>query len=237
MMQDKVVVITGAARGFGRAIAERMGRDGCRIVAWDVAPDADQPATHVERMDVGDPESVEAATRNTLAVMGRIDVLVNNAGVNGPTVPIWDYPIEDWRRVMAVDLTGVFLCCRSVVPHMRERGEGRIVNIASVAGKEGNANAGPYSAAKAGVIALTKSLGKELATSGVLVNCITPAMADTDLLREMTPEYIEAMKAKIPMGRLCRVEEVAEMVAFLSGPGCTFTTGGVFDLTGGRSVY
>lgn len=236
-MEDKVVVITGAARGFGRAIAERMGRDGCRVVAWDVAPDADQPAAHVERVDVGDPESVVAATRNTLAAVGRIDVLVNNAGVNGPTVPIWDYPLEDWRRVIAVDLTGVFLCCRSVVPHMRERGEGRIVNIASVAGKEGNANAGPYSAAKAGVIALTKSLGKELATSGVLVNCITPAMADTELLHEMTPEYIEGIRAKIPMGRLCRVEEVAEMVLFLSGPGCTFTTGGVFDLTGGRSVY
>ena len=236
-MEDKVVVITGAARGFGRAIAERMGRDGCRVVAWDVAPDANQPAAHVERVDVGDPESVAAATRNTLAAVGRIDVLVNNAGVNGPTVPIWDYPLEEWRRVIAVDLTGVFLCCRSVVPHMRERGEGRIVNIASVAGKEGNANAGPYSAAKAGVIALTKSLGKELATSGVLVNCITPAMADTELLHEMTPEYIEGIRAKIPMGRLCRVEEVAEMVLFLSGPGCTFTTGGVFDLTGGRSVY
>ena len=236
-MQDKVVVITGAARGFGRAIAERMGQDGYRVVAWDVTPDADQPAAHVERMDVSDPDSVETATRNTLAAMGRIDVLVNNAGVNGPTVPVWEYPIADWRRVMEVDLTGVFLCCRSVVPHMCERGGGRIVNIASVAGKEGNANAGPYSAAKAGVIALTKSLGKELATSGVLVNCITPAMADTDLLREMTPEYIKDIKAKIPMGRLCRVEEVAEMVVFLSGPGCTFTTGGVFDLTGGRSVY
>ena len=237
MMHDKVVVITGAARGFGRAIADRMHRDGYRIVAWDVAPDPDQPATHVECMDVSDPGSVETATRNTLAATGRIDVLVNNAGVNGPTVPVWEYPVDDWRRVIAVDLTGVFLCCRAIAPHMRERGEGRIVNIASVAGKEGNANAGPYSAAKAGVIALTKSLGKELARSGVLVNCITPAMADTDLLREMTPEYIEGIRAKIPMGRLCRVEEVAEMVAFLSGPGCTFTTGGVFDLTGGRSVY
>ena len=236
MMQDKVVVITGAARGFGRAIAGRMVRDGCRVVAWDIDPVPDQPASHVERVNVSDPESVETATRRTLAAMGRIDVLVNNAGVNGPTVPCWEYPIEDWRRVMEVDLTGVFLCCRSIVPHMRERGEG-IVNIASVAGKEGNANAGPYSAAKAGVIALTKSLGKELATSGVLVNCITPAMADTELLREMTPEYIEEIRARIPMGRLCRVEEVAEMVMFLSGPGCTFTTGGVFDLTGGRSVY
>ena len=237
MMQDKVVVITGAARGFGRAIADRMDREGCRVAAWDIAPDASQPAAHVESMNVSDPESVETATRNTLAAMGRIDVLVNNAGVNGPTVPIWEYPTEEWRRVIAVDLTGVFLCCRAIVPHMRARGEGRIVNVSSVAGKEGNANAGPYSAAKAGVIALTKSLGKELATSGVLVNCITPAMADTDLLREMTPEYIEGIKAKIPMGRLCRVEEVAEMVVFLSGPGCTFTTGGVFDLTGGRSVY
>lgn len=236
-MQDKVVVITGAARGFGLAIARRMAADGCRIAAWDIAPDPTQTVAHVEQMDVSNPDSVEAATRGTLEALGHIDVLVNNAGVNGPTVPNWEYSVEDWHRVMAVDLTGVFLCCRAVVPHMRERGEGRIVNIASVAGKEGNANAGPYSAAKAGVIALTKSLGKELATSGVLVNCVTPAMADTELLREMTPEYIEGIKARIPMGRLCRVEEVAEMVAFLSGPGCTFSTGGVFDLTGGRAVY
>lgn len=236
-MENKVVVITGAARGFGLAIAQHMALAGCRIVAWDINPDPHQLVDHSEQMDVSDADSVDAATRNTLAAMGRIDVLVNNAGVNGPTIPNWEYSVADWHRVLAVDLTGVFLCCRAVVPHMRERGEGRIVNIASIAGKEGNANNGPYSAAKAGVIALTKSLGKELATSGVLVNCLAPAMADTELLAEMTPEYIEGIKAKIPMGRLCRVEEVAEMVAFLSGPACTFSTGAVFDLTGGRAVY
>ena len=236
-MKDKVVVITGAAKGFGRAIAQRAAAEGARVVGWDIAPDAAQGLHHAETMDVSQPDSVAGAMAGTLAAMGRIDVLVNNAGVNGPTVPNWEYPVEDWYRVIAVDLSGVFLCVRAVVPHMLERGEGRVVNIASVAGKEGNANAGPYSAAKAGVIALTKSLGKELAASGVLVNCITPAMAETDLLKEMTPEYIEGIKAKIPMGRLCRVEEVAEMVVLLSGPGCTFSTGAVFDLTGGRSVY
>ena len=184
-----------------------------------------------------DETSVAAALAGTLAALGRVDVLVNNAGVNGPTVPCWEYPVEEWHRVLAVDLTGVFLCARAVVPQMRARGAGRIVNVASVAGKEGNANAGPYSAAKAGVIALTKSLGKELAGSGVLVNCITPAMAETELLHEMTPEYSAAVKAKIPLGRLCTVEEVAEMVTFLSGPGCTFSTGAVFDLSGGRATY
>ena len=236
-MQNKVVVITGAAGGFGLAIAQRMATAGCRIAAWDINPEPHQAAAHVEQMDVSDPDSVQAATRGTLAAMGRIDVLINNAGVNGPTIPTWEYSLADWQRVMNIDLTGVFLCCRAIVPHMRERGEGRIVNIASIAGKEGNANNGAYSAAKAGVIALTKSLGKELATSGVLVNCLAPAMAQTEMLAEMTPEYIEGIKAKIPMGRLCRVEELAEMVAFLSGPACTFSTGAVFDLSGGRAVY
>ena len=236
-MRNKVVVVTGAARGFGRAIAERFAGDGARVVGWDITPDPEQRLAHVERADVSDEQSVVEALAGTIEAMGQIDVLINNAGVNGPTVPNWEYPVADWHRVIAVDLTGVFLCCRAVVPHMLERGEGRIVNVASVAGKEGNVNAGPYSAAKAGVIALTKSLGKELATSGVLVNCVTPAMAETDLLQEMTPEYIDGIKAKIPMGRLCRVEEVAEMVAFLAGPACTFTTGAAFDLTGGRSVY
>jgi NAD(P)-dependent dehydrogenase (short-subunit alcohol dehydrogenase family) len=236
-MQNKVVVITGAAGGFGLAIAQRMAAAGCRIAAWDINPDPNQAADHVERMDVSDPDSVQAATRGTLEAMGRIDVLINNAGVNGPTIPTWEYSVADWQRVMNIDLNGVFLCCRAVVPHMRERGEGRIINIASIAGKEGNANNGAYSAAKGGVIALTKSLGKELATSGVLVNCLAPVMAKTELLAEMTPEYIEGITAKIPMGRLCRVEELAEMVAFLSGPACTFSTGAVFDLSGGRAVY
>ena len=236
-MRDKVVVVTGAARGFGRAIAQRFAADGAHVVGWDIAPDRAEPLAHIEQVDVSDDDAVACATNGTLAAMGRVDVLVNNAGVNGPTVPNWEYPVADWHRVIAVDLTGVFLCCRAVVPHMLEQGSGRIVNVASVAGKEGNVNAGPYSAAKAGVIALTKSLGKELASHGILVNCVTPAMAETDLLLEMTPEYIEGIKAKIPMGRLCQVEEVAEMVAFLAGPACTFTTGAAFDLTGGRSVY
>ena len=234
---SKVAVVTGAARGFGQAIAARLKADGYKVSGWDLSPDPSQPLDHGTQTDVSRPESVHAATAATLAALGRIDVLINNAGVNGPSLPCWEYEVADWHRVMNVDLTGVFLCCKSVVPHMLDRGSGRIVNIASVAGKEGNANNGPYSAAKAGVIGLTKSLGKELATSGILVNCITPAMADTDLLLEMTPEYIAGIKAKIPMGRLCRVEEVAEMTAWLAGDSVTFTTGAAFDLSGGRAVY
>ncbi len=173
----------------------------------------------------------------TLANLGRIDVLVNNAGVNGPTVPVWKYPLEDWERVLAVDLTGAFLCCRAVIPHMRARGSGRIVNVSSVVGKEGNAKAPAYSAAKAGVIGLTKSMAKDLVDSGVLVNCVTPAMVETDLLAEMTDDYITMVKAKIPLGRLCTVAEVADMVAWLAGPECTFSNGAVFDLSGGRATY
>jgi 3-oxoacyl-[acyl-carrier protein] reductase len=236
-LDGQVAVVTGAARGFGRAIAERLARDGCAVAGWDRAPDPAQQLEHAETMDVSDAGSVARAMAGTLERLGRIDILVNNAGVNGPTVPCWEFPLAEWDRVLAVDLTGVFLCSRAVVEHMRERGSGRIVNIASIAGKEGNANSVPYSAAKAGVIGLTKALGKELADSGVLVNCITPAMAETDLLQEMTPEYIQAIKAKIPLGRFCRVEEVGEMVAFLSGPACTFSTGAVFDLSGGRATY
>jgi 3-oxoacyl-[acyl-carrier protein] reductase len=237
-MDEPVAVVTGAARGFGRSIATRLRADGFRIAAWDLDEIEDDEAfAHTQRMDVSVHDSAVQACADTLAALGRIDVLVNNAGVNGPIAPCWEFPLEAWHRVLDVDLTGVFLCCRAVVPHMLERGSGRIVNIASIAGKEGNANSGVYSAAKAGVIALTKSLGKELATSGVLVNCIAPAMADTDLLKEMTPAYIEAIKAKIPMGRFLQVEEVAEMVAWLSGPGCTFSTGAVFDLSGGRATY
>jgi len=236
-LDGKVAVVTGAARGFGRAIADRLAAEGCTVAGWDLAPDPDQRLAHAQTMDVSDETSVAAALQATLDALGRVDILVNNAGVNGPTVPCWEYPVAEWHRVLAVDLTGVFLCSRTVVPHMRARGSGRIVNIASIAGKEGNANSGAYSAAKAGVIALTKSLGKELAGSGVLVNCITPAMAETELLREMTPEYIAGIKAKIPLGRFCGIDEVAEMVAFVSGPGCTFSTGAVFDLSGGRATY
>ena len=235
-----VAVVTGAAKGIGLGIATRLQRGGFRVSVWDMdlSPLRSRPgfADSVE-MDVTDPSAVERARDETLAELGRIDVLVNNAGVNGPTVPAWEYPVDEWARVLAVDLTGVFLCCRAVAPHMRERGSGRIVNISSVVGKEGNASAPAYSAAKAGVIGLTKSLAKDLVADGVLVNCVAPAMVGTDLLDEMTDEYITMVKAKIPMGRLCTVEEVADMVAWPSGPECTFCTGAVFDLSGGRATY
>ena len=184
-----------------------------------------------------EPASVEQAVQDTLAQLGVIDILVNNAGVAGPTLPTWEYPLHEWDRVISTDLTSVFLCCRAVVPVMRENGGGRIVNVSSVAGKEGNAYACAYSAAKAGVIALTKSLGKELAQSGIIVNCVAPAMVQTDLLGEMTPEYIAGVTAKIPMGRLGTIEENADMVAWLCSDACSFATGAVFDVSGGRATY
>ena len=169
--------------------------------------------------------------------LGRVDILVNNAGINGPVVPTWDYPVEDWEKVIAIDLNGVFFCTRSVLAHMRARKSGRIINVASIAGKEGVPGIAAYSAAKGGVIAFTKALAKELALDGVLVNCIAPALVETDLFSEMTPEHIAAMRAKIPMGRLLQIEEVANMVSWIAGPECTFTTGFAFDLTGGRATY
>jgi 3-oxoacyl-[acyl-carrier protein] reductase len=169
--------------------------------------------------------------------MGGIDILINNAGITGPNATTWDYPVADWKRVMDVDLTGPFLCCRAVVPSMMKAGYGRIVNVASVAGKEGNPNAPAYSAAKAGLIALTKSLGKELAKTNVLVNCVTPAVADTDILKQMTEAHVAFMLSKIPMGRFVQTGEIAALVAWLASADCSFTTGGVFDITGGRSTY
>ena len=235
-----VAVVTGAAKGIGFGIARRLERDGCRVSAWDINTgplETERPFAHAVATDVADPGSISCALDATLATLGDIDILVNNAGVNGPTVPAWEYPLDDWERVLAVDLTGVFLCSRAVIPHMRKKGKGRIVNVSSVVGKEGNARAAAYSAAKAGVIGLTKSLAKDLVDDGVLVNCVAPAMVETDLLAEMTDEYIAMVKAKIPMGRLCTVEEVADMVAWLVGPESTFCTGAVFDLSGGRSTY
>jgi 3-oxoacyl-[acyl-carrier protein] reductase len=173
----------------------------------------------------------------TLAQVGGVDILVNNAGVNGPSVPAWEYPAEAWNRVLAVDLTGVFHCCRVVVPHMKARGRGRIVNISSIAGKEGNPLNSAYCAAKAGVIGFAKSLAAELATSGVTVNTVAPAITETDLLKEMTPEYIAGRKARIPMGRFCTIQEIADMVAFVASPACSFTTGFTFDVSGGRATY
>ena len=242
-IEGHAAIITGGARGFGLAIARRLARGGCRVVLWDRSFDGFDDAaagfTPALRqvVDVTDAGTLVAAFAEAVAALGQVQILVNNAGINGPMMPSWEYPLEEWRRVMAIDLDGVFHGCRAAIPHMRERGYGRVVNIASIAGKEGNATGAAYSAAKGGVIAFSKSLAKELAGSGVMVNCLAPAMAETDLLKEMPPEYIVAAKARIPMGRFLQVEEVAELVAWVASPACSFTTGFTFDLTGGRATY
>ena len=239
----RTAVVTGGAKGIGLGIARLLADSGAAVVVWDLDPDPlrnNEVADSFEAVfavDVTEPARVEQAVQDTLAQMGAVDILVNNAGVSGPTLPTWDYPLHDWDRVIAADLTSVFLCCRAVIPVMLEQGSGRIVNVASVAGKEGNARACAYSSAKGGVIALTKSLGKELAQSGIIVNCVAPAMVQTDLLGEMTPEYIAGVKAKIPMGRFGTIEENAEMVAWLCSEACSFATGAVFDISGGRATY
>ena len=239
-LAGRTAIVTGGVRGLGLGIARRLARDGARVAVWDWNTDglpADLQPAFVHRVDVSDNAAVERALAATLAALGQVDILVNNAGVNGPVMPSWDYPLADWDRVIGIDLNGVFYCCRAAIPHMRARGYGRIVNIASIAGKEGVRNIAPYSAAKGGVIAFTKAVAKELALDGVLINAIAPAMVETDLQKEMTPEHIAAMRAKIPMGRFLQIDEVAAMTAFIVGPDCTFNTGFVFDLTGGRATY
>ncbi len=243
-MAGRRAVVTGAAQGIGRAIAERLLGAGARVCLWDADGTlAAEVATELgddafaEAVDVADPGAVAAATASSLSAMGGIDILVNNAGISGLNAPTWEYPIEEWRRVIDIDLNGVFYCCHSVVPAMRDAGYGRIVNIASVAGKEGNPNAPAYSAAKAGVIGLTKSLGKELADTELRVNCVTPAVARTRIFDQMTEEHIDYMLSKIPMGRFVAVEEIAALVAWLASDECSFSTGAVFDITGGRSTY
>ncbi len=237
-------VITGGATGLGYAIAQRLIASGGSVSLWDRdEKTAAQAATtlgakaHAVAVDVSQQESVVAAVKATLAHAGQIDALVNSAGITGPNTSVWEYPVEAWRQVMDVNLTGLFICCREVVPHMRERNYGRIVNIASVAGKDGNPNASAYSASKAAVMALTKSLGKELAASGVRVNCVTPAAVKTAIFDQMTPEHIAFMLSKIPMARFGTPEEVASMVGWLCTEDCSFSTGAVFDLSGGRSTY
>jgi 3-oxoacyl-[acyl-carrier protein] reductase len=241
--ERQTAIVTGGVRGIGLAIARRLASDGRRVVLWDVAPDAFDAAAAgfapllCLKTDVADPASVDAAFAATLAAAGSVEILVNNAGISGPVRSTWEYALADWRRVLAVDLDGVFHCCRAVAPHMRARGYGRIVNVASIAGKEGVPGIAPYSAAKAGVIALTKSLAKELARDGVTANCIAPAMVETELLQEMTQAHIDATRAKAPMGRLLQLDEVAAMVAWIAGPECSYTSGFAFDLTGGRATY
>ena len=239
-------IITGGARGIGYAIAERYLASGGCVALWDVDEEALRAAQSALRggervttcvADVCSQASVESAFAATLKAFGKVDLLVNNAGITGPNVKTWEYSVEDFRKVVDIDLTGVFIGCKVVVPHLIANGYGRIVNVASVAGKEGNPNAAAYSAAKAGVIGLTKSLGKELAKTGVLCNCITPAAAKTDIFKQMTDEHIGFMLSKIPMGRFVEVGEIAALVCWLSSEECSFTTGSVFDITGGRSTY
>jgi 3-oxoacyl-[acyl-carrier protein] reductase len=243
-MRGRHAVITGGATGLGYAIAQRMLASGASVTLWDRDTSALSKAcaelgsqAHGVTMDVGDHASVVAAVSQTLKQSPAIDALVNCAGITGPNTKVWSYPVADWQQVMQVNLNGLFYCCREVTPHMRERNYGRIVNIASVAGKDGNPNASAYSASKAAVMALTKSLGKELADTGVRVNCVTPAAVKTAIFDQMTPEHIAFMLSKIPMGRFGTPEEVASMVSWLCTEDCSFSTGAVFDLSGGRSTY
>jgi 3-oxoacyl-[acyl-carrier protein] reductase len=243
LLDGQRAIVTGGARGIGLGIAARLAREGCRVALWDRSFDSfDASAAGfspalVHVVDVADYAQVEEAFAATTGTLGAADILINNAGINGPVAPVWEYPLEAWDRVLAVDLTGVFYCSRVAIPSMRARGYGRIVNVASIAGKEGNERIAAYASAKAGVIGFTKSLARELVGSGVLVNAIAPALTETDLFREMTPEHIALARSRIPMGRTLQVRELAAMVAWIASPECSFTTGFTFDLTGGRATY
>ncbi|WP_050030373.1 SDR family NAD(P)-dependent oxidoreductase [Verrucomicrobium sp. BvORR034] len=245
-LNGQTAIVTGGARGIGFAIAKRLLESGANVCLWDMDAGAlesakealNQPEkVHSTAVDVTSETSTAAAALDTLQRFGAISILVNNAGIAGTNARTWEMDPADWRRVVDIDLTGVFLCCRAVVPSLLANGYGRIVNIASVAGKEGNPNASHYSAAKAGVIALTKSLGKELATENICVNCITPAVIETDILKQLTPQHVDYMRSKIPMNRFGKVEEAAAMATWLCSSDCSFSTAATFDLTGGRATY
>ncbi|MBA2403121.1 MAG: SDR family oxidoreductase [Bradyrhizobium sp.] len=243
-LNGRCAVVTGGAQGFGRAIAERFVASGARVAIWDLdLPFAEKTAKEIGdnassfKVDVSDLAAVENARDATLKAFGKIDILVNNAGITGANKTVWEMDLDDWRRVMRINLDGPFICCKAVVPAMLANKYGRIVNIASIAGKEGNPNAAHYSASKAGVIALTKSLGKELAAHNILANAVTPAAAKTAIFDQMTQQHIDFMLSKIPKARFLLVEELAAMVAWLSSEDCAFSTGAVFDISGGRATY
>ena len=245
-LKNKRAIVTGGARGIGLGVARRLLQSGATVVLWDVDREAlDQACESLKTsgevqsrcLDLADASAVEATANEVATALGGIDILVNNAGITGGNAPLWEIALADWQRVMDVNLNAVFYCCRSVVPHLRAAPHGRIVNVASIAGKEGNPNASHYSVSKAGVIALTKSLGKELATSQVRVNAVTPAVIRTSILEQMTPEHIDYMVSRIPVGRLGETEEVAALVAWLCSSDCSFSTGAVFDASGGRATY
>jgi len=243
-LNNRCAIVTGGAQGFGRAIAERFAASGAKVAIWDHdLPLAERTAKEIGpgvvalKVDVTDTAAVEKARDETLAAFGRIDILVNNAGIAGINKPVWETDLAEWRKVLRINLDGPFICCKAIVPTMLAQQYGRIVNIASIAGKEGNPNAAHYSASKAGLIALTKSLGKELASHDILVNAVTPAAARTAIFDQMTPAHIDFMLSKIPKGRFVLVEELAAMVAWLSSQDCAFSTGAVFDISGGRATY
>jgi 3-oxoacyl-[acyl-carrier protein] reductase len=227
--KGRTAVVTGGMQGIGAAIVRRLNDSGAKVAVWDLDGSP--------KVDVSDASSIENALKRGLSEFGKIDILVNNAGIAGKNAQTVDYPIEEWERVLRVNLTSQFLTCRAVAPHMVKARYGRIVNIASIAGKEGNPNAVAYSASKAGVISLTKSLGKELAQSGVLVNCVTPAAAKTAIFDQMTEQHINYMLSKIPLGRFVEVGEIASLVCWLASEDCSFSTGAVFDISGGRATY
>ena len=240
-LENRVAIVTGGAQGFGLAITKRFIESGAKVLIWDKDTEylnkVDLKNTHKIEVDVSNYKSVENAFAESLKYENKIDILINNAGIAGPNFKTWDYPLEEWQKVIDIDLTGVFYCCKTIVPHFIKNNYGRIVNISSIAGKEGNPNAMPYSAAKAGVIALTKSLGKELAENNISVNCVTPAPAKTRIFDQITQEHIDYMLSKIPRNRFVLVEELASLVAWMSSEENSYTTGSTFDLSGGRATY
>ena len=240
-LENRVAIVTGGAQGFGLAITKRFIESGAKVLIWDKDTEylnkVDLKNTQKIEVDVSNYKSVENAFAESLTHENKIDILINNAGIAGPNFKTWDYPLEEWQKVIDIDLTGVFYCCKTIVPHFIKNNYGRIVNISSIAGKEGNPNAMPYSAAKAGVIALTKSLGKELAENNISVNCVTPAPAKTRIFDQITQEHIDYMLSKIPRNRFVLVEELASLVAWMSSEENSYTTGSTFDLSGGRATY